>query len=74
MTDALQTLLSEPQLQLQLARHGLATIRERHTCRHRVDELLTVVNEVRTSPGAGSRETHETNGDARSTRAPAVRS
>ena len=28
-----------------LAQHGLETIRRRHTCAHRVDELLTVRNE-----------------------------
>jgi spore maturation protein CgeB len=25
-----------------VAEHGLATIRERHTCAHRVDELLAI--------------------------------
>jgi spore maturation protein CgeB len=37
-----------------LSAHGLATIRARHTCAHRVDELLAIVGE--TNPGwSGSR-------------------
>ena len=30
-----------------LAAHGLATIRARHTCTHRVDELLTIVDRLK---------------------------
>jgi spore maturation protein CgeB len=38
-----------------LAKHGLHTIRTRHTCGHRVDQLLAIyeeTNPVKTSPGA----------------------
>jgi spore maturation protein CgeB len=40
MTSHLQTLLSNPDCAAEMARHGLATIRSRHTCTHRVNELL----------------------------------
>ncbi len=42
MTRHLRTLLENPSLRQRLTRHGLATIRERHTCAHRVDELLEI--------------------------------
>jgi spore maturation protein CgeB len=42
MTRQLRTLLHEPALRAQLATSGLATVRARHTCRHRVDELLAI--------------------------------
>jgi spore maturation protein CgeB len=31
----------------ELSMNGLKTIRERHTCRHRVDELLQIVSELK---------------------------
>jgi spore maturation protein CgeB len=43
MTGALRRLKHEPALGRELAARGLATIRARHTCAHRVDELLGVV-------------------------------
>jgi spore maturation protein CgeB len=46
MTRHLRTILSEPAVAEALTAHGLATIRERHTCAHRVDELL----EIATTP------------------------
>jgi spore maturation protein CgeB len=39
-------------LRRSLAAHGLNTIRRRHTCAHRVDELLTIVGELRGTPEA----------------------
>ncbi|WP_439645281.1 hypothetical protein [Geotalea toluenoxydans] len=30
----------------QMVNHGLKTIRERHTCSHRVDELLRICTEL----------------------------
>jgi spore maturation protein CgeB len=44
MTRHLNTLANDPDLRADLARHGLATIRERHTCAHRVDELLAIAD------------------------------
>ena len=42
MRRHLHALLNDPELRQELARHGLETIRARHTCRHRVDELLQI--------------------------------
>ncbi len=43
MTSTLRALASDPALRKRLADHGLATIRARHSCAHRVDELLAIV-------------------------------
>ncbi|MCU0894162.1 MAG: glycosyltransferase [Rhodospirillales bacterium] len=42
MTDALRGLLADPDAAADLAASGLETIRARHTCAHRVDELLAI--------------------------------
>jgi spore maturation protein CgeB len=42
MKKHLQALLTDKKMARDLADHGLATIRSRHTCRHRVEELLTI--------------------------------
>ena len=42
MTKALRAVLSDADLAASLAAHGLDTIRRRHTCAHRVDELLAI--------------------------------
>jgi spore maturation protein CgeB len=42
MTGHLQDVLHDQSLASGLARHGLETIRARHTCGHRVDELLAI--------------------------------
>ncbi len=46
MKHQLRRVLNEPQLAQSLAEHGLKTIRARHTCAHRVDELLNIYNEL----------------------------
>ena len=43
MERHLRDLLHDSALAGSLARHGLRTIRARHTCRHRTDELLAIV-------------------------------
>jgi spore maturation protein CgeB len=43
MTRHLRTLQADPQLRDTLAARGLATIRARHSCAHRADELLGIV-------------------------------
>ncbi|WP_300973856.1 glycosyltransferase [Sphingomonas sp. LHG3406-1] len=43
MTRHLTALRDDPALRERLAAHGLATIRARHSCAHRVDELLGIV-------------------------------
>ena len=47
MTDALTALKNDPDLRSSLARKGLETIVARHSCAHRVDELLGIVEQLR---------------------------
>ena len=44
MRDHLAALARDPGLRAGLAEHGLAAIRARHTCAHRVDELLALLH------------------------------
>jgi spore maturation protein CgeB len=46
MVARLRDILSDPDLAHSVAEHGLATIRARHTCGHRVDELLEICRTV----------------------------
>jgi len=46
MTTHLRDVLGDPELADSLGEHGLATIRARHTCGHRVDELLEICRTV----------------------------
>jgi spore maturation protein CgeB len=46
-TRLLREVLADEELARSLADRGLETIRARHTCAHRVDELLAVVDELR---------------------------
>ena len=46
MRAHLRTLLAEPDRAAALAQHGLTTIRARHTCAHRVDQLLVIYHEL----------------------------
>lgn len=50
MEQHLTVLKHEPGLRPALATNGLATIRARHTCRHRVEELLSIIGQIRTRP------------------------
>ena len=47
MRGHLAALLADEALARELATHGLATVRRRHTCAHRVDELLAIARQVR---------------------------
>jgi spore maturation protein CgeB len=47
MHERLRELAADKALRHALAEHGLATIRRRHTCAHRVDELLHIVRHAR---------------------------
>jgi spore maturation protein CgeB len=49
MAKALRDLKNDPELRMALARNGLETIMSRHTCAHRVDELISIVERLRTS-------------------------
>lgn len=46
MESLLRDVLGEPDLGRMLAANGLETVRARHTCRHRVDELLAIVSRI----------------------------
>jgi spore maturation protein CgeB len=43
MEQNMRMLLSDPTAARQIATSGLETIRARHTCRHRVEELLALI-------------------------------
>jgi spore maturation protein CgeB len=47
MRQHLRTLVNEPAAAKALAEHGLATILARHTCSHRVTELLSIATALR---------------------------
>nr|WP_295662417.1 glycosyltransferase [Polymorphobacter sp.] len=47
MTMHMRALSADPELRQSLARRGLETILARHTCTHRVDELLAIVARLR---------------------------
>ncbi|WP_050400753.1 CgeB family protein [Bradyrhizobium embrapense] len=47
MRTALKTLLHDPQLACATVKSGLDAIAERHTCRHRVIQLLDIVAQIR---------------------------
>lgn len=46
MRDHLRDLLNDPAMAAELAQHGRETILARHTCAHRVDELLSIHNSI----------------------------
>ena len=46
MVGILQQLLRDAQARRQLAKNGLRTIHERHTCAHRAQELLAICEEI----------------------------
>jgi spore maturation protein CgeB len=46
MKRLLRQVMSQESRRRRLASHGLAAIRTRHTCAHRVDELLAIVAQV----------------------------
>jgi len=52
MKKCLAAVLLDQGLAQELARNGLETIRARHTCAHRVDQLLTIDTGLRTERAA----------------------
>jgi spore maturation protein CgeB len=54
MTELLRELLADEKKRERIAQHGLSTIRQRHTCAHRVEELLDIYHQLK--PAAESRE------------------
>jgi spore maturation protein CgeB len=53
MASHLRRVLADSGAAEELARNGLATIRERHTCAHRVSELLQIIGAAGSSLAAG---------------------
>ncbi|MBP1804815.1 CgeB family protein [Rubellimicrobium aerolatum] len=47
MRQHLRSLVNDPALRHEQAARGLQTIQARHTCRHRVDELLTILDQLK---------------------------
>lgn len=47
MHELLRAVLSEPELARSLALHGLETVLGRHTCSHRIDELMQIIAGLR---------------------------
>lgn len=54
MLTALQAIFNDPELCRSLSEHALSTIQARHTCAHRVDELLSITASLRGSQFASS--------------------
>ncbi len=54
MLQHMRALQADGALRCSLATHGLQTIKERHTCKHRVDELLAIVETFRARPRAAA--------------------
>lgn len=50
MVQHLLALKHDPDLRRSLAASGLATVRARHTCRHRVEQLLEIIGQIRAEP------------------------
>jgi spore maturation protein CgeB len=46
MREYVRAILNEPELRHSLSQHGLQTVLSRHTCSHRVDELLSIYAQV----------------------------
>jgi spore maturation protein CgeB len=46
MTRHLRALADDPELRRTLAAHGLRTIRARHSCAHRAEELLQIAAQL----------------------------
>ncbi|WP_424811379.1 CgeB family protein [Roseococcus sp. YIM B11640] len=50
MTRHLRALRHDPELRAALVKNGLTTIRARHSCNHRMHELLAILSELRPQP------------------------
>lgn len=50
MKDFLYKVLNQPDFANEMAEHAYQTILDRHTCAHRVEQLLKIVQEIRSGP------------------------
>ena len=53
MAEAMKRVRDDPDLRQSLVRNGLETVRARHTCGHRADELLGILAKLK-APHSGS--------------------
>jgi spore maturation protein CgeB len=60
MTRHLRELMADRDMAREIAANGRDTVLRRHTCAHRVDELLAVCRELRMSPATLKDHDHET--------------
>jgi spore maturation protein CgeB len=60
MTAHYRAIWSDPALATQLSQHGLETIRSKHTCKHRVDQLLNILELMAERPLSGAVAERET--------------
>jgi len=51
MRESISSLLADPAAAATMAAHGRETILARHTCGHRVDELMAILTELNGEPG-----------------------
>jgi spore maturation protein CgeB len=56
MEQHMRAVLNEPALAASLAANGLQTIRERHSCAHRVSELLECLDQIKGGHSPAQRE------------------
>ena len=56
MSCALRAVLDDSDLSAAMVETGLRTIRERHTCRHRAQQLVGIVEAIRTSNGSSQHQ------------------
>jgi spore maturation protein CgeB len=60
MKHHLRALLSDKKMARDLTEHGLNTIRTRHTCAHRVDELMSILRELDTPRPRSAKNQNQT--------------
>jgi spore maturation protein CgeB len=60
MKRHMRAILHEPDLAAEVAMHGRRTVLSRHTCAHRVDELLKIVREIESDRPVRRRRAHKT--------------
>lgn len=72
MTRQLRRILNEPEFARHLAAHGHRTLLSRHTCAHRVDELLSIAAEMQAERRPSRRKTTVAKRPAARGRTPAL--
>ena len=56
MKRHLRALLSDKKMAHDIATHGMNTVHARHTCAHRVDELMSIVRDLDSPPAASKKK------------------